>query len=33
MWLNGTLEKALTLQKPQADEEIVIKPYDEKKVA
>ena len=33
VWLNGTLEEALTLQKPRADEEIVITPYDEKKAA
>ena len=33
VWLNGTLEEALKLQKPRADDEIVITPYDEKKVA
>jgi hypothetical protein len=31
--VNGTLEEALKLQKPQAEEEIVITPYDEKKAA
>ena len=33
VWLNGTLEDALKLQKPQPDEVIVITPYDEKKAA
>jgi putative SOS response-associated peptidase YedK len=33
VWLNGTLEEALKLQRPRADEEIVITPYDEKKAA
>ncbi len=33
VWLNGTLEEALKLQKPRADEEIVITPYDEKNAA
>jgi putative SOS response-associated peptidase YedK len=33
VWLNGSLEEALNLQKPRADEEIVIVPYDEKKAA
>src|SRR5438105_4681246 len=33
VWLNGTLEEALKLQKPRADEEIVMTPYDEKKAA
>jgi putative SOS response-associated peptidase YedK len=33
VWLNGTLEEALKLQKPRADEEIVITPYDERKAA
>jgi putative SOS response-associated peptidase YedK len=33
VWLNDTLEEALKLQKPRADEEIVITPYDEKKAA
>ncbi len=32
VWLNGTLEEALTLQKPQPDDALVITPYDEKKV-
>ena len=31
MWLNGTLEEALKLQKPQPDDTLVIVPYDEKK--
>jgi putative SOS response-associated peptidase YedK len=30
VWLNGTLEEALKLQKPQPEEEIVITPYSEK---
>jgi hypothetical protein len=30
VWLNGTLEETLTLQKPRADEAIVVTPYDEK---
>jgi putative SOS response-associated peptidase YedK len=30
VWLNGTLEEALKLQKPQADDALVITPYDEK---
>jgi hypothetical protein len=29
----STLEETLKLQKPRADEEIVITPYDEKKTA
>jgi putative SOS response-associated peptidase YedK len=29
-WLNGTLEEALKLQKPQPDDTLVITPYDEK---
>ena len=33
VWLNGTLEEALKLQKPANDEAIVITPYDEKKAA
>ena len=33
VWLNGTLEEALKLQKPRPDEEIVITAYDEKKAA
>ena len=33
VWLNGTLEEALKLQKPQPDDTIVITPYDQKKVA
>jgi len=33
LWLNGTLEEALKLQKLRADEEIVITPSDEKKAA
>ena len=28
-WLKGPLEEALKLQKPRADEKIVITPYDE----
>ena len=33
VWLNGTLEEALKLQKPQPDDALVITPYDEKKAA
>ena len=33
VWLNGTLEEALKLQKPQPDDTIVITPNDQKKVA
>jgi putative SOS response-associated peptidase YedK len=33
VWLNGTLEDALKLQKPQPDDALVIVPYDEKKAA
>jgi putative SOS response-associated peptidase YedK len=33
VWLNGTLEEALKLQKPQPDHAPVITPYDEKKAA
>ena len=33
VWLNGTLEEALKLQKPQPDDSLVITPYDEKKAA
>jgi len=33
LWLNGTLEEALKLQRPQQDEALVIVPYDEKKAA
>ena len=33
MWLNGTLEQALKLQKPQPDDALVITGYDEKKAA
>jgi len=33
VWLNGTLEEALKLQKPQPDDALVIVPYDEKKAA
>src|SRR5260221_6702 len=33
VWLNGTLEQALKLQKPQPDDTLVITPYDEKKAA
>jgi putative SOS response-associated peptidase YedK len=33
VWLNGTLEEALRLQKPQPDDDLVIVPYDEKKAA
>ena len=33
VWLNGTLEEALKLQKPQPDDTLVITPYDEKKAA
>ena len=33
VWLNGKLEEALKLQKPQPDEELVITGYDEKKAA
>jgi putative SOS response-associated peptidase YedK len=33
VWLNGTLEAALKLQKPQSDNALVIVPYDEKKAA
>jgi len=33
VWLNGTLEAALKLQKPQPDDALVITPYDEKKAA
>jgi hypothetical protein len=31
VWLNGTREEALELQKPQPDDSLVITPYDEKK--
>lgn len=33
VWLNGALEEALKLQKPQPDNALVITPYDEKKAA
>jgi hypothetical protein len=33
VWLNGTLEEVLKLQKPQPDDILVITPYDEKKAA
>jgi putative SOS response-associated peptidase YedK len=33
VWLNGTLEEALKLQKRQPDDALVITPYDEKKAA
>ena len=33
VWLNGTLEEELKLERPRADEEIVIMPYDEKMAA
>jgi putative SOS response-associated peptidase YedK len=33
VWLNGTLEEALKLQKPQPDDALVITAYDEKKAA
>jgi hypothetical protein len=33
LWLNGTLEEAPKLQKPQPDDALVITPYDEKKAA
>ena len=33
VWLNGTLEEALKLQKPQPDNALVITAYDEKKAA
>jgi hypothetical protein len=33
VWLNGTLEEALKLQKPQPDDTLVITGYDEKKAA
>ena len=33
VWLNGTLEEALKLQKPQPIDALVITPYDEKKAA
>ena len=32
VWLNGTLEEALKLQKPQPDDALVITLYDKKKV-
>jgi putative SOS response-associated peptidase YedK len=31
VWLTGTLEEALKLQKPQPDEAVVITPFDETK--
>ena len=33
VWLNGTLEKALKLQRPRPDDALVITSYDEKKAA
>ena len=33
VWLNGTLEEVLKLQKPQANDALIITPYDEKKAA
>jgi putative SOS response-associated peptidase YedK len=33
VWLNGTLEEALKLQKPQPDDALVITPYIEKMAA
>jgi putative SOS response-associated peptidase YedK len=33
IWLNGTLEQVLKLQKPQTDDALTIVPYDEKKAA
>jgi putative SOS response-associated peptidase YedK len=33
VWLKGTREEALELQKPQPDDSLVITPYDEKKAA
>ena len=33
VWLNGTLEEALKLQRPQPDDTLVITGYDEKKAA
>jgi len=32
-WLTGTAAEAHELQKPRADEEIAVTPYDEKKAA
>lgn len=33
VWMNGTLEETLRLQKPQPDDTLLITPYHEKKVA
>ena len=31
IWMNGTLEEPLMLQKPQPNDALIITPFDEKK--